>query len=255
MRQCLVHVHPSPCSRAGGRRAAEPPSRTWGTWRSREDRRRAAGRAARRLRAQPHADLHHRGRESCRCRASAVPDAARGWHRHQRRGQLRRFRPPLLRYKRYRTQLAPTSSGSMAIRRHCQAAPTRPVVNFQGDGRFLMTGQELATAVQYGLPIVTIIANNGVYGTIRMHQEREYPNGAIGTTLMNPALCRLRAQLRRRRLHRRGGARLRPRPGAGGQQARRAASRSSSTPRPWPRATPAKSAHTANGRSTTVLLQ
>jgi acetolactate synthase-1/2/3 large subunit len=49
-----------------------------------------------------------------------------------------------------------------------------------------MTGQELATAVQYGLPIVTIIANNGVYGTIRMHQEREYPNRVIGTTLINP---------------------------------------------------------------------
>jgi acetolactate synthase-1/2/3 large subunit len=60
------------------------------------------------------------------------------------------------------------------------------VVNFQGDGCFLMTGQELATAVQYGLPIVTVIANNGVYGTIRMHQEREYPNRVIGTTLVNP---------------------------------------------------------------------
>ena len=49
-----------------------------------------------------------------------------------------------------------------------------------------MTGQELATAVQYGLPIVTIIANNGMYGTIRMHQEREYPRRVIGTTLVNP---------------------------------------------------------------------
>ena len=49
-----------------------------------------------------------------------------------------------------------------------------------------MTGQELATAVQYALPIVTIIANNGMYGTIRMHQEREYPGRVIGTTLVNP---------------------------------------------------------------------
>jgi acetolactate synthase-1/2/3 large subunit len=66
------------------------------------------------------------------------------------------------------------------------AHPERAVVNFQGDGCFLMTGQELATAVQYGLPIVTIIPNNGLYGTIRMHQEREYPGRVIGTTLMNP---------------------------------------------------------------------
>jgi acetolactate synthase-1/2/3 large subunit len=49
-----------------------------------------------------------------------------------------------------------------------------------------MTGQELATAVQYGLNIVTIIANNGMYGTIRMHQEREYPERVVGTTLINP---------------------------------------------------------------------
>jgi acetolactate synthase-1/2/3 large subunit len=49
-----------------------------------------------------------------------------------------------------------------------------------------MTGQELATAAQYALPIVTIIANNGMYGTIRMHQEREYPSRVVGTTLINP---------------------------------------------------------------------
>jgi acetolactate synthase-1/2/3 large subunit len=93
-------------------------------------------------------------------------------------------------YKAYRTQLAPTS-GSMGYGLPAAIAakiahPTRPVVNFQGDGCFLMTGQELATAVQYGLPIVTIIANNGMYGTIRMHQEREYPRRVVGTTLMNP---------------------------------------------------------------------
>jgi acetolactate synthase-1/2/3 large subunit len=93
-------------------------------------------------------------------------------------------------YKGYRTQLAPTS-GSMGYGLPAAVAaklahPDRPVVNFQGDGCFLMTGQELATAVQYGLPIVTIIANNGLYGTIRMHQEREYPSRVIGTTLVNP---------------------------------------------------------------------
>src|SRR4029077_3108865 len=93
-------------------------------------------------------------------------------------------------YKTYRTQLAPTS-GSMGYGLPAAIAakiapPGRAVVNFQGDGCFLMTGQELATAVQYGLAIVTIIANNGMYGTIRMHQEREYPRRVVGTTLINP---------------------------------------------------------------------
>jgi len=93
-------------------------------------------------------------------------------------------------YKGYRTCLAPTS-GSMGYGLPAAIAaklahPTRAVVNFQGDGDFLMTGQELATAVQYALPVVTIIANNGMYGTIRMHQEREYPSRVIGTTLVNP---------------------------------------------------------------------
>jgi acetolactate synthase I/II/III large subunit len=93
-------------------------------------------------------------------------------------------------YKGYRTQLAPTS-GSMGYGFPAAVAaklahPRRPVVNFQGDGCFLMTGQELATAMQYALPIITIIANNGTYGTIRMHQERDYPDRVIGTTLINP---------------------------------------------------------------------
>ena len=93
-------------------------------------------------------------------------------------------------YKAYRTQLAPTS-GSMGYGLPAAIAaklarPERAVINFQGDGCFLMTGQELATAVQYGLAIVTVVANNGMYGTIRMHQEREYPRRVLGTTLINP---------------------------------------------------------------------
>jgi acetolactate synthase-1/2/3 large subunit len=64
--------------------------------------------------------------------------------------------------------------------------PTRTVVNYAGDGCFLMTGQELATAVQHGLNVITIIANNGMYGTIRMHQEKTYPDRVVGTTLVNP---------------------------------------------------------------------
>jgi acetolactate synthase-1/2/3 large subunit len=60
------------------------------------------------------------------------------------------------------------------------------VVCLAGDGDFLMNGQEFATAVQYGAPFVTIIADNGMYGTIRMHQEREYPGRVSATDLRNP---------------------------------------------------------------------
>ena len=57
---------------------------------------------------------------------------------------------------------------------------------FSGDGDFLMSGQELATAVQYRLPIVIIVVDNGMYGTIRMHQERQFPGRVVGTDLVNP---------------------------------------------------------------------
>jgi acetolactate synthase-1/2/3 large subunit len=67
-----------------------------------------------------------------------------------------------------------------------RAFPERTVVCFSGDGDFLMNGQEFATAVQYDLPFVTLIVDNGTYGTIRMHQEREYPNRVVGTQLRNP---------------------------------------------------------------------
>jgi len=59
-------------------------------------------------------------------------------------------------------------------------------VAFAGDGDFLMTGQEFATAVQYELPIIVVVVDNGMYGTIRMHQERDYPGRVSGTMLRNP---------------------------------------------------------------------
>jgi acetolactate synthase-1/2/3 large subunit len=62
----------------------------------------------------------------------------------------------------------------------------RTVVCVAGDGDFLMTGQDFATAVQYELPIIIVLADNATYGTIRMHQEREYPGRVIGTHLRNP---------------------------------------------------------------------
>jgi acetolactate synthase-1/2/3 large subunit len=64
--------------------------------------------------------------------------------------------------------------------------PDRNVFCLAGDGDFLMNGQEFMTAVQYDLPIVIAIVDNGMYGTIRMHQEREYPGRVVATALKNP---------------------------------------------------------------------
>ncbi len=69
--------------------------------------------------------------------------------------------------------------------------PERVVVSWNGDGCFLMNGQELATAVQYGLAIVFIVIDNAMYGTIRMHQERDYPARVYGTDLVNPDFAAL----------------------------------------------------------------
>jgi acetolactate synthase-1/2/3 large subunit len=64
--------------------------------------------------------------------------------------------------------------------------PERTVFCLAGDGDFLMNGQEFATAVQYDLPVIIAVADNGMYGTIRMHQEREYPGRVVATALKNP---------------------------------------------------------------------
>ncbi|WP_084462741.1 thiamine pyrophosphate-binding protein [Oceanibaculum pacificum] len=97
-------------------------------------------------------------------------------------------------YRRFRSQLAPTS-GSMGYGLPAAVAAQlvhrdRPVVCFAGDGCFMMTCQEFTTAVRYDLPIVVVVANNGMYGTIRMHQERDYPNRVSGTDLVNPDFAR-----------------------------------------------------------------
>jgi acetolactate synthase-1/2/3 large subunit len=62
----------------------------------------------------------------------------------------------------------------------------RTVVCFAGDGDFLMSGQELATAMQYDLPVLIVVVDNGMLGTIRMHQERRFPGRVVGTDLRNP---------------------------------------------------------------------
>jgi acetolactate synthase-1/2/3 large subunit len=94
------------------------------------------------------------------------------------------------RYTGLRSQLAPTS-GAMGYGVPAAVAakivqPERTVVCFAGDGDFLMSGMELATAVQYDAPVVIVILNNGMYGTIRMHQEKNYPGRVVGTELRNP---------------------------------------------------------------------
>jgi acetolactate synthase-1/2/3 large subunit len=99
------------------------------------------------------------------------------------------------RWSRYRTQAAPTL-GSMGYAVPAAVAaklafPDRVVVSFNGDGCFMMNGQELATAVQYGAKAIFIVVNNGMYGTIRMHQERNYPGRVSGTELKNPDFAAL----------------------------------------------------------------
>jgi acetolactate synthase-1/2/3 large subunit len=99
------------------------------------------------------------------------------------------------RFRRFGTQAAPTSGsmgfGTPAAVAAKQLHPDRLVIAFAGDGCFLMNGQEFATAAQYNVPIIVIVVNNGIYGTIRMHQEREYPGRVSGTSLDNPDFAAL----------------------------------------------------------------
>jgi acetolactate synthase I/II/III large subunit len=102
------------------------------------------------------------------------------------------------RYYRFRklgTQLAPTSGsmgyGPPAAVLAKRQFPERIVVALAGDGDFLMNGQEFATAVQYDIPVIMIVLDNGMYGTIRMHQERHYPGRVSATRLRNPDFAAL----------------------------------------------------------------
>ncbi len=98
-------------------------------------------------------------------------------------------------YGPMRSQLAPTS-GAMGYGVPAGVAakivhPERTVITFAGDGEYMMNGQELATAVQYKAGLVIIVFNNSMFGTIRMHQERDYPGRVSGTTLHNPDFAAL----------------------------------------------------------------
>jgi acetolactate synthase-1/2/3 large subunit len=94
------------------------------------------------------------------------------------------------RFRRFATHIAPTSASmgygipaAVAMKR---LYPARRVISINGDGDFLMNGQEFATAVQYNLSIIAMVFDNAAYGTIRMHQEREYPGRVCATDLVNP---------------------------------------------------------------------
>ncbi|MBC7573571.1 MAG: thiamine pyrophosphate-binding protein [Herminiimonas sp.] len=103
------------------------------------------------------------------------------------------------RYAGFRTQLAPSSgamgygvpAGVAAAILEAHRGTRRPVLTFAGDGDFMMNGQELATAVQFNAPVLFIVFNNGMFGTIRMHQERAYPGRVYGTALRNPDFAAL----------------------------------------------------------------
>jgi acetolactate synthase-1/2/3 large subunit len=104
------------------------------------------------------------------------------WHRYWRYGPMP-------------TQLAPTS-GTMGYGLPAAVAAAlrfkdRPVVCVAGDGDFLMNGHELATAAQYGADLLVIVVDNASYGTIRMHQERDYPTRISATELRNPDFAAL----------------------------------------------------------------
>ncbi|MCR4282474.1 MAG: thiamine pyrophosphate-dependent enzyme, partial [Bauldia sp.] len=106
-------------------------------------------------------------------------------------GWLHRF----FRYRRYGTQVAPTS-GTMGYGLPAAIAaklrhPDRIVVCFAGDGDFQMTANEFQTAVQYGAAVVVVVVNNGIHGTIRMHQERDYPGRVIATDITSPDFAAL----------------------------------------------------------------
>jgi acetolactate synthase-1/2/3 large subunit len=98
-------------------------------------------------------------------------------------------------FSRYPTQLAPRA-GAMGYGLPAALAakaldPERAAVCLAGDGDFMMSAAELATAVQYELGVIVLVVNNGMYGTIRMHQERLYPGRVVGTDLVNPDFAEL----------------------------------------------------------------
>ena len=99
------------------------------------------------------------------------------------------------RFRQFGTHFAPVSQsmgyGVPAAVAMKHLYPKRTVISISGDGDFLMTGQEFVTAAQYGLPIIALVLDNGMYGSIRLHQEKNYPGRVSATTLANPDFAAL----------------------------------------------------------------
>ena len=197
-RQTLIHVHPGAGELGRVYQPAMAIASTPGAFLSRID-----GSAARSATAAALATAAHDDYDAWRA-PRAVPGAVDLWRIVQwlderlpadavltnGAGNYATWVHRLFHYGGGRRQLAPYS-GSMGYGVPSAIAaklldPERTVVSWNGDGCYLMNGQELATAVQYGLAIVFVVVDNGMYGTIRMHQEREYPARVSGTGLVNP---------------------------------------------------------------------
>ena len=197
-RQTLVHVHPDPNElgrvyvpdlaiaatlpeAAAALRAFEHVEPPWGEWTAR-----ARGEYEATLVHEPMEGDVDLGEIQAFLRARLPGDAVQTCGAGNFTVWAHRF----AQFTRFGTQACPRS-GSMGYGLPAAIAaqlvhPDRVVVCFTGDGDFVMSSPELATAVQYGLPIVVLLVNNGMYATIRMHQERTYPRRVIGTDLANP---------------------------------------------------------------------
>ncbi|WP_052343796.1 thiamine pyrophosphate-dependent enzyme [Bacillus massiliigorillae] len=99
------------------------------------------------------------------------------------------------RFEQPKTYIGPTSGamgyGLPAALGAKLAHPNQPVISFSGDGGFMMTMQELATSIHYNIPVIAIVVNNNLYGTIRAHQEKHFPDRVVGTELSNPNFSKL----------------------------------------------------------------
>ena len=184
---------PRRCPRlAAALRALDPVEPRWSEWTTRR---------ARRLRAEPRARADG-GRRRPR-RDHGVPPAAASRRRGPdvRRGQLHRLGASLRRSSRSSARRrardrARWATGFRPRSPRSSIHPDRVVVCFTGDGDFVMSSPELATAVQYDLPIVVLLVNNGMYATIRMHQERQFPGRVDRHRPREPRLPRARARVR-----------------------------------------------------------
>ena len=189
--QPRLAINATPTAFAARSKVWQPPNEiAWGARTTPRTQTISPGRGSRRRR---------RAAQSRRNHGLAAGQSARRLVLDQRRGQFRALGPSLLPLPPVRPALAPTS-GSMGYGLPAAVGdkrlyPEPPVVCFAGDGDFLMNGQEFATAMQYDLPIIVVLIDNGMYGTIRMHQERDIPDGSARPSCAIPTSPPMRARL------------------------------------------------------------